>query len=334
MSIEFPPQISAMQELQEAIDAVNDFYLEKHGRISAAAGKAAEDKRVRLDKAEQSRQKVLALNVILRQLRAEEDRRMRKRFFDLFRQGYLAVKRERERARKGKGRARFQAENYYPEVEEGRAGPSSESGRGSERSGSINSFAINVAPRRFSAGSTLGCLDPFYRFIPDPALDPDLHQSGRLKPGFRPPSESGHAAKPARKSLPGSILEDPNTASKPSASCSSSPTDPAAPPNPAAHGPSDNTAPQIPPAVYNATVQLQERLRGVSLGSVRAVPSQMEYDQQWQTRHQGMREYEFQATGRVWCKEVLPVRGWSGQGTYIIYMRRCSIYVVVCTIHM
>lgn len=86
MSIEFPPQISAMQELREVIDEVNDFYLEKHGRISAAAVKAAEDKRVRLDKAEQNRQKILALNVILRQLRAEGDRRMRKRFFDLFRQ--------------------------------------------------------------------------------------------------------------------------------------------------------------------------------------------------------------------------------------------------------
>lgn len=107
MSIEFPPQISAMQELHEVIDEVNDFYLGKHGRISAAAVRAAEDKRVRLDKTEPSRQKILALNVILRQLRAEGDRRMRKRFFDLFRQGFLAVKREMERARKGKERAKI-----------------------------------------------------------------------------------------------------------------------------------------------------------------------------------------------------------------------------------
>lgn len=107
MSIEFPPQIPAMQELHEVIDEVNDFYLGKHGRTSAAAVRAAEDKRVRLDKTEPSRQKILALNVILRQLRAEGDRQMRKRFFDLFRQGYLAVKREMKRARKGKKRAKI-----------------------------------------------------------------------------------------------------------------------------------------------------------------------------------------------------------------------------------
>lgn len=41
-----------MQKLHEAIDEVNELYLEKHGRVSAAAVKAAEVKRVRLDKAE------------------------------------------------------------------------------------------------------------------------------------------------------------------------------------------------------------------------------------------------------------------------------------------
>lgn len=39
---------------------------------------------------------------------------------------------ERVRMRKDKGPARFPAENYSPDVEEGRAGPSGESGGGSE----------------------------------------------------------------------------------------------------------------------------------------------------------------------------------------------------------
>lgn len=300
MSLGFPPQISAMQELHEAIDEVNDFYLEKHGRVSAAAVKAAEDKRVRFDKAEQNRQKILALNVFLRQLRAEGDRRMRKRFFDLFRQGYLAVNREMERARKSKERARFPSENYCPDVEEGRVGPSSESGRGSERSGSTNSFAINVAHGASARALHSDASTPSITSsptlpwtpistspdVPVPDLDPFRNPATRLNPLANPfpdPSLRIQTQPPNPRDLALPPLPVPGPV-----------------PGSSRHGPSDNTAPQLPPAVYNASAQLQERLRGASLGPVRAVPSQIEYDQQWQTRHQGMREYELQrAKGRI-----------------------------------
>lgn len=300
MSIEFLHQISAIQELHEALDEVSDFYLEKHGRLSAATVKAAEDKRVRLDKAEQNHQKILALNVIFRQLRAEGDRRMRKRFFDLFRQGYLAVKREMERARKCKGRARFPSENYCPDVEEGRAGPSSESGIGPERSGSINSFAINVAHGASARGphsdaSTSSTASsptlPWTPISTSPDVsnlysDPLRNPATRLNPLANPfpdPSLRIQTQPPNPRYLALPPLPVPGPV-----------------PGSSRHGPSDNTAPQLPPAVYNATAQLQERLRGVLLGPVRAVPSQIEFDQQWQTRHQGMREYELQrAKGRI-----------------------------------
>lgn len=134
-----------MQELHGAIDEVNDFYLEKHGRVAAATVQVAEDQRVRLDKAKQDRQKNLALETILCHLRAEGDTRMRKLFFDLFRQRYLSVKREIEQVRQGKERTRFPVENYCPDVGKGRSGPSGESSRVSERSGSIYS-ALTTFP--------------------------------------------------------------------------------------------------------------------------------------------------------------------------------------------
>lgn len=299
-----------MQELQEAIAEVNDFYLEKHGRVAAAAVKAEEDKRVRLDKAEQDLRKNLALETKLRQLRAEGDKRMRRRFFDLIRQRYLAVKMERERVRKGKWRARFPAENYRLYEEDGRAGPSGESGRCPERSGLIYSIPINLpletsargphsTPSTTSPGSTSP--DDYNpdssATIRNPATQPIATKTPpRLNPlanpfpdpslgiQTQPPNCLPHLAQP-----PAPILPAPLPLPLPL---------PLPVPAPGRHGPSGNMAPLLPPAVYIAGAQLQERLRGV--GPVRAVHSQMVYDQQRQTQHQTMREYELQrAKGRI-----------------------------------
>lgn len=70
----------------EAVEEFNVFYLEKHGRATAAAVKATEEKRqggIRRDKmSEKSRHWRL---IMVRQLTAEGDKRVSKRFFKLFR---------------------------------------------------------------------------------------------------------------------------------------------------------------------------------------------------------------------------------------------------------
>lgn len=302
-----------MQELQEAVEEVNDFYLEKYGRVSAAAVQAVEKNRVRLHKAEQDLRKNLALEVALRQLRAEGERRMRRRFFDLLRQTYLAEKPERERVRKGKGRARFPAENYCPLEEDGRAGPSSESGRGSERSGLVYSMPTNH-PLEPSARGPQSDLSTASTTSP-PALPwtPVSSSPDDANPGpatIRNPSTNPVAKTTAPPLSPlatpfsdlslGIRTQPPNRVLH-----HAHPPAPVLPPPPSIpvpgrHGSSDNTAPLLPPAVYIAGAQLQERLRGVSSGPVRAVASQMLYDQQRQTQHQTMREYQIQrAKGRL-----------------------------------
>lgn len=230
---------------------------------------------------------------------------MRKRFFDLFRQRCLAVKREREQVRKGKGRARFPAENYCPDVEEGRAGPS---GIGSERRGSIYSTQNNLplgpsalGPR--SDASTPSTTSP--PTLPWTPISTSPDESNPDSPPLRnPATRLNPLANPFPDPLLGIQTQPPNRLHR------IQPPAPILPPHlalapipvpgPGRHGPSDNTAPLLPPAVYNATAQFQERLRGVSWGPVRAVPSQVVYDQQWQTQHQEMREYELQrAKGRI-----------------------------------
>lgn len=158
----------------------------------------------------------------------------------------------------------------------GRAGPSSESGRGSERSGSINSFAINVAHGASARGPYSDVSTPSITSSPTlpwtpistspevSNLDLDLLQNPatRLKPLANPfpdPSLRIQTQPPNPRHLALPPLPVPGPV-----------------PGPSRHGPSDNTAPQLPLAVYNAMAQLQERLRGVSLGPVRAVPSQIE----------------------------------------------------------
>lgn len=301
-----------MQELHGAIDEVNDFYLEKHGRVAAATVQVAEDRRVRLDKAKQDHQKNLALETILCHLRAEGDTRMRKRFFDLFRRRYLSVKREIEHVRKGKKRTRFSVENYCPDVGKGRAGPSGESSRVSERSGPIYSVLNNLplgpsAPGPRSDTSMPSTTSPTtlpwtpISTSPDnanPDSAPVRNPATRLNPLANPfpdpflgiqtqPPKPLHLTQPPAHSLPPHLALPPVPIPVPV-------------PGPSRHGPSDNMAPQLPPAVYRATAQLQERLRGVLLGPVRGVPSQVVYDQQWQTQHQRMREYELQRVkGRI-----------------------------------
>lgn len=318
-SIESPRQRSALRELREAAEEVNDFFLEKHGRVAAAALKAAEDNRVRSDKAEQDRRKNLSLEAMLRQLKADGDKRMRRQFFGLIRQRCLAAGMARERAQKGKGRATFPAENYCPFDDD----EEDKSGRGSEVSGLIyTSIPINLplGPSPRGPPSTPSTLSPPLPWTPksgspvdstkplesitirNPAPRPiskkttaatattttNLPRLNPLANPFPDPSLGIRTQAPARANLP-SPFPLPVYAPVP-----------AQVPGGRRHRSSDNTAPFLPPAVYVAGAQLHERLRGVSLGPVRAVASQMVYDQRRQTQHQTMREYELQrAKGRI-----------------------------------
>ena len=305
-----------MQELQEAIEEVNDFNLEKHGKVYAAAIQAMEDNRVGIHKAKQDLRKDSTLAPVLRQLTAEGER-TRGRFFDLFRQRYLAVRLEKERVRKGKGHTRFPAEDYCPfEEEDGRAGPSSESGRGSERSGLVYSMPINHPAEPLARGphsdpSAASNTSPPLRWTPDSSSSDDANPDPAA-------TICNPATKPIAKKTPPRLnplatpFPDPSlgiqTTKPPNRHLHlAHPPDPIPPPRPSVvpvpgrHGPLDNTAPLLPPAVYIAGAQLQQRLRGVSVGPVRAVPSQMVFDQQRQTQHQTIREYEIQlAKGRIW----------------------------------
>lgn len=295
-----------MQELQEAIEEITDFYLEKHGRVAAAAVKAEEDKRVRLDKTEQDLRKNRALETKLRQLRAEGDRRMRRRFFDLMRQRYLAVEMEEERVRGGKWLARFPAENYRRYEENGRARPSVESSRGPERNGLIYSIPINLPLKTSARGQHS---TPSTTSLVSTSPEDSNPDSSTTNPN--PATESIAVKTPPRLNPLANPFPDPSLGiqtqtpnclphhAQPSAPILPTPLPlPLTVPAPGRHGPSGNMAPLLPPAVYIAGAQLQERLRGV--GPVRAVHSQMVYDQQRQTQHQTMREYELQrAKGRI-----------------------------------
>lgn len=118
--------------------------------------------------------------------------------------------------------------------------------------GWIHSAPNECSTRAFGARSSLGCL-LLLLLAPPPRLGPGLQSE--LKLGFSPAEAT---PKPARKSLPGSIFGDPNTASY-----SSFPTSASSCTIPAAHGTLGNTAP-LPPTVHIAATQLQQRLKRAS----------------------------------------------------------------------
>lgn len=197
--VESALQTFAMQKLQEAIEEVNDFYLEKHGRVTAAAVKATEEKRVRLDKAGQDVRKKQALEIMLCQLMAEGDKRVSKCFSKLFRQIYLAVKLEKLE-RKGKGRTR--APEYYPE-EDGPTGPCGEI-RLSGRNGWIHSVPMNfpLGPPARAPHSDISLhhhppppppLRPAPRLGPRPPVRTQPRIQPRFGVGLKPPFPRSHA---------------------------------------------------------------------------------------------------------------------------------------------
>ena len=250
-----------MQELQEAMEEVNDFYLEKHGRVKAAIVQFAEDKRVRSDKAAQDGPKDLLLESTLPPLRAEGVRQMTRRFFDLIRQRYLAVRMEREQVRKSKGRTRFPADNYCPYEEDGRAGPSDGSARGSEQGGLIYSIPINLPLGLLVRGP------PSDLSTPSPPTLPWTPNSGSPDDSNPESATICHpVTRPISKKTPPRLnplanpFPDPSVGiqTQPPSRLLPQPPTPILPPPlplppsvtvPGRHGPPDNTAPLLPPAV-------------------------------------------------------------------------------------